>query len=114
MPCSIRPSRRFPMCCPVTYQCGPFEGHGTVWNLSCTGWRLSGDLPLRIGEICSLIVNLPNQQHIMVAEAVVRWGRQTEYGIETITIQKHTHQWLQPFISDRLCCADPNHGRIRF
>ena len=37
----IRPSRRFPVCCPVTYQCGIFEGHGTVWNLSLTGWRFS-------------------------------------------------------------------------
>lgn len=29
MPFSIRPSRRFPVCCPVTYHCGNFEGHGT-------------------------------------------------------------------------------------
>ena len=48
MPFSIRPSRRFPVCCPVTYQCGLFEGYGTVWNLSLTGWRFSGNLPLRI------------------------------------------------------------------
>jgi hypothetical protein len=26
MPFSIRPSRRFPVCCPVTYQCGDFRG----------------------------------------------------------------------------------------
>jgi hypothetical protein len=30
MPFLIRPSRRFPVCCAVTYQSGPFEGHGTV------------------------------------------------------------------------------------
>jgi hypothetical protein len=47
MPFLIRPSRRFPVCCPITYQCGDFEGHGTVWNVSLTGWRLSGDLPMR-------------------------------------------------------------------
>src|ERR1051325_2745477 len=47
---SIRPYRRFPLCCPVTYHAGLHEGHGTVWNLSLTGWRLSGDLPLRIGQ----------------------------------------------------------------
>ena len=40
MPFSIRPSRRFPVCCPVTYQCGDFKGDGTIWNLSLTGWRL--------------------------------------------------------------------------
>jgi len=29
----------------VTYQTGLFEGHGTVRNLSRTGWRFSGNLP---------------------------------------------------------------------
>ena len=43
MPFLIRPSRHFPVCCPVTYQCTDFEGHGTVWNLSLTGWRFSGE-----------------------------------------------------------------------
>ena len=37
MPFSICSFRRFPVCCPVTYQCGLFEGHGTVWNLSLGG-----------------------------------------------------------------------------
>ena len=58
MPFVLRPSRRFPVSCPLTYQCCLFEGHGTVWNLSLTGWRFSGDLPLRVGEVCSLTVNL--------------------------------------------------------
>lgn len=34
MPLSIRPYRRFPVHCAVTYNAGPFQGHGTVWNLS--------------------------------------------------------------------------------
>ena len=45
MPFVLRPSRRFPVSSPLTYQCCLFEGQGTVWNLSLTGWRLSGDLP---------------------------------------------------------------------
>ncbi len=36
MPFTIRPHRRFPVCCPVTYHCGDSEGHGTVWNVSLT------------------------------------------------------------------------------
>jgi hypothetical protein len=66
MPFTIRPHRRVPVCCPVICQTGLFEGHGTVWNLSLTGWRFSGDLPLRLGEVCSLTVNLPTQQRIYV------------------------------------------------
>ena len=59
MPFSIRPFRRFPVQCAVTYNAGPFQGEGMVWNLSCTGWRLSGDLPMRQGEPLSLTVTLP-------------------------------------------------------
>jgi hypothetical protein len=75
MPFSIRPDRRFPVHCAVSYNAGPFQGQGTIWNLSCTGWRLSGDLPMRPGETLSLTVTLPNEQHIKVPEAVVRWSR---------------------------------------
>ena len=45
MPFLIRPSRRFPMQCSTIYNAGLFQGQGTAWNLSCLGWRLSGDLP---------------------------------------------------------------------
>ncbi len=34
----------------VTFSTGPFQDQGTVWNLSCTGWRISGDLPMGPGE----------------------------------------------------------------
>jgi hypothetical protein len=49
MPFSIRPYRRFPIQCAVTYNAGPFQGQGTVWNLSCSVWRLSDDRPMRPG-----------------------------------------------------------------
>jgi len=45
MPFSIRPFRRFPVQCSVTYNAGPFQGQGTVWNLSLTGWRLREESP---------------------------------------------------------------------
>ena len=70
MPFSIRPYQRFPVQCSVTYNAGPFQGQGTVWNLLCTGWRLSGDLPMRPGESLSLTVTQSNKQHIEVPEAV--------------------------------------------
>jgi hypothetical protein len=98
MPFTLRSFRRFPVCCPITYQCGDFEGHGTVWNLSCSGWRLSGDLPMRPGEILSLTVTLPNQQSIFVAAAIVRWVRGLEYGVETLVVEKQTESRLQHYV----------------
>ena len=83
--------RCFPVQCSVTYNAGPFQGQGTVWNLSLSGWKLSGDLPLQVGQMCSLTVNLPNEERIVVAAAIVRWVRGQEYGLETLAVEKQTH-----------------------
>lgn len=69
MPFSISPFRRFPVHCAVTYNAGPFQGQGTIWNLSCIGWRLSGDLPMRAGKTLSLTLTLPNEQRIEAPKA---------------------------------------------
>lgn len=98
MPFVLRPYRRFPVQCSVTYNAGSFQGQGTVWNLSCSGWRLSGDLPMRPGETLSLTVALPNEQRIDVPEAVVRWSRGQEFGIEAVTIPKQTQARLGHYI----------------
>ena len=98
MPLTTRPYRRSPVQCSVTYHAGPFQGQGTVWNLSLNGWKLSGDVPLRVGQTCSLTVNLPNQPSIVVAAAIVRWVRGQEYGLETLVVEKQTHgRLLQVF-----------------
>jgi len=102
MPFLIRPSRRFPVCCPVTYQCGDFESHGTVWNLSLTGWRFSGNLPLRVGEVCSLTVNLPTQENLYVAAGIVRWVRGEEYGVETLVIDEESREDMEQYVWQRV------------
>src|SRR5262245_45264383 len=103
MPYSIRPSRRFPVCSPVTYQCGNFEGHGTVWNVSLTGWRFSGNLPLRMGDVCSLMVNLSSDSPIYVLAASVWWvQRGEEYGVETLVIDDESQEDLEQYICQRV------------
>lgn len=98
MPFSIRPFRRFPVQCSVTYNAGPFQGRGTVWNLSCVGWRLTGDLPMRPGEILSLTVTLPNEQRIQVPEAIVRWSRGEEFAVETVVVEPNAHSRLKHYV----------------
>ena len=56
-------------------QVSPFQGQGTVWDLSYTGRRLSGDLPMRRAETVSLSVTLPNEQRMEIPEAGIRWSR---------------------------------------
>jgi len=82
MPFTIRPVRRFPVCCPVTYHACLSKGCGTVRNISLSGWRLSGDVPMRVGQTCSLCVTLSNPKRVFVVAGIVRWVRGEEYGIE--------------------------------
>jgi hypothetical protein len=98
MPFLLRPYRRFPVQCPVSYSSGPFHGVGTVWNFSLTGWRLSGNLPMREGETLSLSVTLPNKQRITVSEATVRWSRGSEFAVESHEIEPHTLARLQHYV----------------
>jgi len=72
MPFTLRPFRLCPTQCAVTYSAGPFQGQGTVWNLSRTGWRLSGDVSLRVGQTCSLTVTLQNQQRVFMDTGLIR------------------------------------------
>jgi len=107
MPFTIRPYRRFPIHCPVTYQTGLFEGSGTMWNFSRTGWRFSGDLPLRVGEVCSLTVNLSIDQTIYVTAGIVRWVRgeacqDQEYGVETLVIDDESREGLEKYLGRRV------------
>ena len=105
MPFTIRPYRRLAVCCPVTNQCGLFEDHGTVWNLSRTGFRFSGNLPLRVGEACSLTVDLPDHPTIYLAAAIVRWVRGDEYGVETLVIDEESREDVERYVWQRLSTA---------
>ena len=98
MPFSVRPYRRFPVCCSVTYHAGLFQGQGTVWNFSLSGWKLSGDVPLQVGQTCALTVNLPIEESIVVAAAIVRWIRGQEFDLETLAIEKQTHSRVEHVI----------------
>ena len=95
---TLRLNQRFPVHCPVTYLAGMFQGHGTVWNFSLSGWKLSGDVPLQVGQTCSLTANLPNEESIVVAAAIVRWVRGQNFGLETLAVEKQTHSRMEHVI----------------
>ncbi len=100
MPFSIRPYRRIPVY-PVTYHAGLSEGCGTVWNISLSGWRLSGDVPLGIGQTCSLFVTLSNPKRVFVVAGIVRWARGKEYGIETLAANVTTQARMVHYFRQR-------------
>ena len=45
-----------------------------------------------------MTVNLPIEESIVVAAAVVRWVRGQEFGLETMSIEKETHSRVEHVI----------------
>ena len=67
-----------------------------------SGWRFSGNLPLLIGEVCSLTVTLPTQDTLYVVVSAVHWmQRGEEYGVETLVIDDRSQEELEQYICQR-------------
>lgn len=96
----VHPYRWLPVACPVTYERLYAEGYGTAWNVSPTGFRVSGTLPLQPGNVCSLKVRLPKQ--VSVLAGVVRWAHGQEFGIETLLMDKQHETRLIRYIRARM------------
>lgn len=102
MPYVLRPYRRFPVVCDVLYEHWFRIGQGIVWNLSTTGWRVSGTLPLQCGDVCSLRVVLPTYKRVSVAAGIVRWARSEDFGIETLVMDAEAQARLDQYIQERM------------
>ena len=55
---------------------------------------------MRAGETLSLTVTLPNEQHILIPVAVVRWSKGQEFAVENLMINSQTHARLSTTSND--------------
>lgn len=110
MPFVFRTHQRLPVSCPVTYELGNFQGEGTVANLSVSGIRFFTSILLHPGQVCSMTINLPNQESVRVAAGIVRWigdgndethfsTRKFDYGVEVLVADVREKQQLLKFLS---------------
>jgi hypothetical protein len=53
---------------------------------------------MRQGETLSLTVTLPNEQCILIPQAVVRWSRRQEFAVENLAIKPHTVARLEHYV----------------
>jgi len=102
MPFMIRSYHRLPAGYPVTYERLFEEGQGTVWDLSPTGLRLSGTLPLTVGDVCSLKVTLPTNRGVSILAGIVRWVRGEDYGVQTVVMEERAQVQLDSYVRDRM------------
>ncbi len=98
MPYRFRGHHRFTVSIPLTYEHRFHEGQGTVWNLSPVGWRISGDLPLQPGDVCSIRVLLPTSEREIVAAGRVRWARGHDCGIATLVMSDESEAEMNRYI----------------
>jgi PilZ domain len=80
MPFTIRTYHRLIAGYPVTYERLFEDGKGTAWDLSPTGLRLCGTLPLAVGDVFSLKVKLPSRTRVSILAGIVRWKQDEYYG----------------------------------
>jgi len=66
------------------------------------GWRLSGNLPLRRGDVCSLKMILPTNKQISVSAGIVRWVRGDEFGLETLVMDGKAQARIGKYIRERI------------
>lgn len=103
----LRPYRRFPIHCSFYYHGDGFVGQGTVWNLSSSGWRASGDQRVLPGMNLALRLFLPDQVRAVEVDcATVQWLRGQEFGLRIVTIQPEPearlHQYVTSLVNSRM------------
>lgn len=94
MPFTLRHHSRFPIFSPVRYEVRLRDGSGTVTNLSARGWRIHGNVPMQLGDVCSMKVRLDARNWVTISAGIVRWVREEDYGIETLVMNTVSREHL--------------------
>ena len=73
---------------------------GTVTNLSLGGCKVDSEASIYIGMYLALQICLPGQETtLQVDQAVVRWAREEEFGLEFIAMRPEEEERLRRFVS---------------
>ncbi len=77
------------------------EGEGTLIELSLGGCRLLSEIPLEIGERYNLILQVTKKScPILVEAAVVRWTKESTYGLKFTSLQSIHESHLRELLLD--------------
>ena len=85
---------------PATFSNHRTSGFGVIADVSAGGCRVTSKIPIVAGEFGQLLINLPNGiAPLMVSNALVRWVKGQEYGIEFIRLEPNDKRWLSRMTS---------------
>jgi PilZ domain len=84
---------------PATFSNERTSGFGMIADVSAGGCRVESNLPIAPGDVGQLLIELPDcTAPLKVSQALVRWVREQEYGLEFIRMEPDDEGWLNRLI----------------
>lgn len=100
---AVRTHHRVPVANTVYFSNEELDGTGNLWNLSLTGCRVDGSVPVRAGMRFKLLVLLPGKHaSIVIREAQVAWTRGHEFGLRLVSVQAQEAARLETFVRKKI------------
>ncbi len=96
-----RQSPRFPVHCPIAYAGGNVAGVGIVSNLSTGGCKIGSSTHVDTGANLELRIYITGAPEfpMKVDQAVVRWAKEQEFGLEFISTWPEEQARLRRFVA---------------
>ncbi len=96
-----RQSPRFPVHCPIAYAGGNVAGVGIVSNLSTGGCKIGSSTQVDTGANLELRIYITGAPEfpMKVDQAVVRWAKDQEFGLEFISTWPEEQARLRRFVA---------------
>jgi hypothetical protein len=100
-----RRGRRIALSCRVFFfGDDDYEGEGRVLDISTNGCRISSDETLAVGKVLKLSLFLKDHQWPMrIDEAVVRWAKDSSYGLEFTSIRLAQRERIRALVMNDRC-----------
>ena len=107
-PFTMRKEQRFRESVPVQYRGEGINGHGFVHDLSLSGGRIVGNVPVSVGLSLVLRLSLPGDaEPFQFDQVTVRWVRGLEFGVDLGTLPQDVAERFTRVISG---LVEKHHG----
>jgi hypothetical protein len=82
-PFTVRKEQRFRQSVPVQYRGDVVNGEGLVYDLSLSGGRIVGNVPVSVGQALVLRLSLPGAaEPFQFDQVTVQWVTGLEFGVD--------------------------------
>jgi len=91
---------RLPFQCQISFSRHETVEVGTVSNLAVGGCKVESKASVYIGMYLTLQIHLPGHDSpLKLDQAVVRWAKEQEFGLEFISMRPEEEEHLHRFVS---------------